>query len=197
VYTYNIYMYMYMYMCINIHILTRTHAHTHTHTHTHIHTQRDTIPVGLVHQQWKIRIIYRFLKFVHLFFQFLTNIHTQTDTNFSQNVSLFSLYFSQTYTHRHTQTDTIPVGLAHQHWMSGEGSTAGVRPAPPQRDPRNLCLQGKWMPLTLRSAYQEGKPPPHLRGGNRPEGAAGGRGHPEPEMAGSLSCDEGKRDLAI
>jgi hypothetical protein len=112
-------MYMYMYMCINIHILTRTHAHTHTHTHTHIHTQRDTIPVGLVHQQWKIRIIYRFLKFVHLFFQFLTNIHTQTDTNFSQNVSLFSLYFSQTY----TQTDTIPLGLAHQHWMSGEGST--------------------------------------------------------------------------
>ena len=47
--------------------------------------------------------------------------------------------------------------------------------------------------------YQEGKPPPHLRGGNRPEGAAGGRGHPEPgrEMAGSLTCDEGKSDLAI
>ena len=47
--------------------------------------------------------------------------------------------------------------------------------------------------------YQEGKPPPHLGGGNRPEGAAGGRGHPERgrEMAGSLTCDEGKSDLAI
>ena len=36
--------------------------------------------------------------------------------------------------------------------------------------------------------YQEGKPPPHLRGGNRPQCAAGGRGHPERgrEMARSL-----------
>ena len=29
----------------------------------------------------------------------------------------------------------------------------GAAPRTPQRDPQNLCLQGKWMPLTLRSAY--------------------------------------------
>ena len=36
--------------------------------------------------------------------------------------------------------------------------------------------------------YQEGKPPPHLGGGNRPQCAAGGRGHPEPgrKMASAL-----------
>ena len=36
---------------------------------------------------------------------------------------IFIFYFLQTYTHRQTQTDTIPVGLAHQHWMSEKGST--------------------------------------------------------------------------
>jgi len=31
--------------------------------------------------------------------------------------------------------------------------SAGLCPAPPQRDPQNLCLQGKWMPLTLHLAW--------------------------------------------
>ena len=30
---------------------------------------------------------------------------------------------------------------------------AGLRPAPPQRDPKNLCLQGKLMALTLHLAF--------------------------------------------
>ena len=34
---------------------------------------------------------------------------------------------------------------------------AGLRPAPPQRDSQNLCLQGKWMALTLRLAFTNGK----------------------------------------
>ena len=29
----------------------------------------------------------------------------------------------------------------------------GAVPRTPQRDPQNLCLQGKWMPLTLRLAF--------------------------------------------
>ena len=29
----------------------------------------------------------------------------------------------------------------------------GLRPAPPQRDPKNLCLQGKLMALTLHLAF--------------------------------------------
>jgi hypothetical protein len=30
----------------------------------------------------------------------------------------------------------------------------GAAPRTPQRDPRNLCLQGKWMPLTLHLALR-------------------------------------------
>ena len=30
----------------------------------------------------------------------------------------------------------------------------GAVPRTPQRDPQNLCLQGKWMPLTLRLAAE-------------------------------------------
>ena len=29
----------------------------------------------------------------------------------------------------------------------------GAVPRTPQRDPQNLCLQGKWMPLTVHLAY--------------------------------------------
>ena len=31
----------------------------------------------------------------------------------------------------------------------------GAVPRTPQRDPQNLCLQGKWMPLTLRLANSQ------------------------------------------
>ena len=33
----------------------------------------------------------------------------------------------------------------------------GAAPRTPQRDPQNLCLQGKWMPLTLHLAIVKHK----------------------------------------
>ena len=39
-------------------------------------------------------------------------------------------------------------------WEKIKKFLAGLRPAPPQRDPWNLCLQGKLMPLTLHLARE-------------------------------------------